>query len=76
MIEDMISQLCAVSDFFHQSLIRCAVLKEMIESLCPGADHTVVNNVCQTRWIARLDAFDKFCETIEKMLMVNIVEAT
>ena len=62
MIEDMMSQLCAVSDFFHQSPIRCAVLKEMIESLCPGADHTVVNNVCRTRWIARLDAFGNFCD--------------
>ena len=59
MIEDMMSQISAVSDFFRQSPIRCAILKEMIESLCPGAD---VNNVCLTGWIARLDAFDNLCD--------------
>ena len=52
------NQYCAVSDIFHQSPIPCVVLK----SLCPGTDHTVVNNVCRTRWIARLDAFDNFCD--------------
>ena len=67
MIEDMMSQLCAVSDFFHQSPIRCAVLKEMIESLFPGADHTVVN-VCRTRWIARLDAFANYCDLFPVIL--------
>ena len=45
-IEDMMSEICAVSDFFHQSPIRWAVLKEIIESFCPGAYHTVVKNVC------------------------------
>ena len=34
------SQICAVSDFFHQSPVRWVVLKEMIESWCPGADHS------------------------------------
>ena len=53
------SQLCTVSDFFHQSPVHCVVLKGMIESLCPGAAHTVVNNVCRTIWIARLDAIAK-----------------
>ena len=62
------SQLCAFPDFFHQSPIRCTVLKEMIESLCPGADHTVVNNVCRTRWIARLDAFDNFYDLLPAIL--------
>ena len=32
-IEDMMSHICAASDFFHQSPIHYAVLKEMIESL-------------------------------------------
>ena len=35
--ENMMSQICAVSDFFHQSRFRCVLLKEMIESWCPGA---------------------------------------
>ena len=58
------SQICTVSDFFHQSPVRCVVLKEMIESWCPGADHTVFNNVCRTRRIARLDTFDFFCDLL------------
>ena len=69
MIEDMMSQLCALSYFFHPSPIHCAVLKEMIESLCSGADHTVVNDVCRTRWIARLDAFDSFCNLFPAILI-------
>ena len=62
------NQLCSVSDFFHQSPTRCGVLKEMIESLCSRADHTVVNNVCRSRWIARLDAFDNFCDLFPAIL--------
>ena len=63
----MMSQICAVSDFFHQSPIRCAVSKEMIESLYPGADHTVVT-VCRTRWIGRLDAFGNFSDLFPAIL--------
>ena len=62
------SEICAVSDFFHQSPIRWAVLKEIIESFCPGAYHTVVKNVCWPRWIARLDAHDNFCDLLPAIL--------
>ena len=62
------SEICAVSDFFHQSPIRWAVLKKMIESFCPGADYTVVKNVSRTRWIARLDAYNNFCNLLPTIL--------
>ena len=79
-IEDMVSQICAVSDFF------CCVLKEMVKSFCPGADQKFANDIWVARCIVRLDVFDKFCELLpavltalklfQKMLIQNIVEAT
>ena len=36
--------------------------------MCAGADHTVVNDVCRTRWIARLDAFNNFCHLFPAIL--------
>ena len=62
------SEICAVSDFSHQSPIRWVVLKEMIESFSPGANYTVVKNVSRTRWIARLVAYVNFCNLLPTIL--------
>ena len=64
-IEDMMSEICAASDFSHQSPIRWVVLEEII---CPGANYTVVKNVSRTRWIARLDAYDNFSNLLPTIL--------
>ena len=59
------SEICTVSDFSHQSPMRWVVLKEII---CPGADYTVVKSVSRTRWLARLDAYDNYCNLFPTIL--------
>ena len=40
----------------------------MVKSFCPGADQKFPNNIWGTRYIVRLDAFDKFCELLPAVL--------
>ena len=63
-IEEMMSQICAVLDCCS----CCSVLKEMVKPLCQGGDQKVVDNIWRERCIARLDVFDKFCDLLAAIL--------
>ena len=63
-IEEMMSQICAVLDCCS----CCSVLKEMVKPLCQGGDQKVVDYIWRERCIARLDVFDKFCDLLAAIL--------
>ena len=66
-IEGMMSQICAVLDFFHQSPICCSVLKEMVKIFVQEVIKKLLISG-KARCIARLDAFDKFCDLLPAIL--------
>ena len=64
MVEEMMSQFESIALFFYLSPVRSAVLDEVMKVVNPDAEHRIILNVCRTRWIARLDALDTFCELL------------
>ena len=68
MIADMMSQFEAVALFFYMSPVRCKALDDMVK-LSPEIKHKVVLNICRTRWMARLDGLDSFCDLLPTVLL-------
>ena len=62
MVEEMMSEMEAISLFFYKSSPRSAVLDECISLINPEARHKIILNICRTRWIERLDALDVLTE--------------
>ncbi|CAB4023164.1 Hypothetical predicted protein, partial [Paramuricea clavata] len=54
----------SLSSFFSGSPKRQQHLKEKVKSLLPASKHEVLINVCETRWIARLDGLDRIVELL------------
>ena len=55
LVKNMMSVVRSLSSFFSGSPKRQQHLKEKVKSLLPASKHEVLINVCETRWIARLD---------------------
>ena len=51
-----------LSEFFNNSPKRQHHLVDKIKSLMPNSNHSVLINVCRTRWIARIDGLDGIVE--------------
>ncbi|XP_057299422.1 52 kDa repressor of the inhibitor of the protein kinase-like [Hydractinia symbiolongicarpus] len=69
MVADMMSQFQAVALFFYCSPVRTHVLKGVIEAVSPEIVHSVVLNICRTRWVARLDGLDSFCDLLPSVML-------
>ncbi|XP_057310628.1 52 kDa repressor of the inhibitor of the protein kinase-like [Hydractinia symbiolongicarpus] len=69
MVADMMSQFQAVALFFYCSPVRTHVLKGVIEAVSPEIVHSVVLNICRTRWVARLDGLDYFCDLLPSVML-------
>ncbi|XP_057292636.1 52 kDa repressor of the inhibitor of the protein kinase-like [Hydractinia symbiolongicarpus] len=63
------SQFQAVALFFYCSPVRTHVLKGVIEAVSPEIVHSVVLNICRTRWVARLDGLDSFCDLLPSVML-------
>jgi hypothetical protein len=64
LVKDMMSVVRSLSSFFSGSPKRQQHLKENVKSLLPSSKHEVLINVCETRWIARLDGLDRIVELL------------
>ena len=64
MVRNMMGTIRKLSDFFHNAPKRQALLVKKIKTLLPDSNHTVLINVCRTRWVARLDGFDRVVELL------------
>ena len=64
LVKDMMSVVRSLSSFFSGSPKRQQHLKEKVKSLLPASKHEVLINVCETRWIARLDGLDRIVELL------------
>ncbi|CAB4020457.1 52 kDa repressor of the inhibitor of the kinase-like [Paramuricea clavata] len=64
LVKDMMSVVRSLFSFFSGSPKRQQHLKEKVKSLLPASKHEVLINVCETRWIARLDGLDRIVELL------------
>ena len=64
LVKDMMSIVRSLSSFFSGSPKRQQHLKEKVKGLLPASKHEVLINVCETRWIARLDGLDRIVELL------------
>ena len=53
-----------LSEFFDNSPKRRQYLISKIRIMMPAASHFVLVNVCQTRWIERIDGMDRIVELL------------
>ena len=65
-IRNMYGTLEEVCIFFHYSPKRQQLLEEEIKKL-DGVSHTKLVNLCKTRWVARINAFDAFSELFQAL---------
>ena len=64
LVKNMMSVVRSLSSFFSGSPKRQQHLKEKVKSLLPASKHEVLINVCETRWIARMDGLDRIVELL------------
>ena len=64
LVKNMMSVVRSLSSFFSGSPKRQQHLKEKVKSLLPASKHEVLINICETRWIARLDGLDRIVELL------------
>ena len=63
-IRNMMDTVHKISDFFNNSPKQQQLLLAKIKELMPQANHTVLINVCRTRWIERIDGMDRIVELL------------
>lgn len=61
-VRNMMDIVRKISNFFNNSPKRQQHLIAKIRELLPRANHTVLIDVCRTRWIERIDGMDRIVE--------------
>lgn len=64
LVKDMMTIVRKLSEFFNNSPKRQQHLIEKIKELLPDNNHSVLINVCRTRWVARIDGMDRIVEML------------
>ena len=62
LVRNMMTNVRKISDFFHNSPKREQCLIAKVRELLPRNNHTVLIDVCKTRWVARIDGMDRIVE--------------
>jgi hypothetical protein len=68
LVSNMMEHVRVVSEFFNFSPKRFALLVAMIEKILPTSSHKRLINVCQTRWVARIDGLSIFIEVFQAIV--------
>ena len=68
LIKNMMHKVRCVSDFFSYPK-RAELLRKKIHEFSPTERHTVLLDVCKTRWVARIDGLDRFEEMYEVVML-------
>ena len=68
-IKNMMETVRLTSSFFSRSTKRQALLLNNVRQYTPEERHTVLINVCKTRWVERIDGLDRFEEMFETVLL-------
>lgn len=63
-VRNMMDIVRKISNFFNNSPKRQQHLIAKIRELLPRANHTVLIDVCRTRWIERIDGMDRIVELL------------
>ena len=62
LVRNMMDVVKKISDCFNNSPQQYLISK--IEAMMPNTNHTVLIDVCRTRWIERIDGFDRIVELL------------
>ena len=62
LVRNMMEHVRVATEFFNISPKRFELLVKTIEELLPSANHKRLINVCETRWVARVDGLSVFIE--------------
>ena len=74
-IKRMMDTISKLSQVFHYSPKKLALLRKQIEELIKGKEkRTTLLDICRTRWCARFDALERIQELIEPILVtLNLI---
>ena len=67
-IQNVMDKMREITNFFGMSPKRQLLLDEAVKRLLPSYKHNKLSNVCQTRWIARIDGMTRFIEMYPAVL--------
>lgn len=68
LVRNMMDVVRKLSEFFNNSPKRQQHLINTVKELMPRANHTVLIDVCRTRWIERIDGMDRIVEILHPIL--------
>ncbi|XP_074658619.1 52 kDa repressor of the inhibitor of the protein kinase-like [Tubulanus polymorphus] len=63
-VKNMMDTLGELSRFFSNSPKRQGALSEKIKVLCPESKRSKLLDICQTRWVQRLDVMEVFSDIV------------
>ena len=72
-IQNVMDKMREITYFFGMSPKRQLLLDETVKRVLPNCKHTKLLNVCQTRWVARIDGMGRFIELYPAVLEALII---
>jgi len=71
-VRNTVGSVSSVCNFFRGSAQRTDVLKKHVINHFPSSRHTVLLSMCETRWVLRHDAINRFKEIY--ILIIHALE--